>query len=61
KFVCCLAHIGSTFSEVGASGKPGAVQSQVGWRYRDNSYLHPIGQSTNMAASKASRLQSQRA
>lgn len=25
KFVRCLAHIGSTFSEVGASGKPGPV------------------------------------
>jgi hypothetical protein len=26
KLVCRLAHIGSTYSEVGGSGKPGAVQ-----------------------------------
>ncbi|MFB2561554.1 hypothetical protein, partial [Rhizobium sp. IMFF44] len=27
KLVRCLAHSGSTFSEVGASGKPGAVHN----------------------------------
>ena len=32
KRVRCLANIGSTFSGVGASGKPGGVQTDSEWK-----------------------------